>query len=84
MAALVQSTYLSTDQVRARFGGVSRMWVHRAVRSHGFPRPLKFGNRSVRGRAFYSRAAVERWERIQSQQSQFPAQPERSGDHSPL
>ena len=42
-AALEQSTYLSTDQVRARFGGVSRMWVHRAIRHRGFPKPLKLG-----------------------------------------
>ena len=69
--ALVQSTYLSTDQVRARFGGVSRMWVARAIRAHGFPHPLKFGDRSSRGRAFYSLAAIERWERIQSNQSTY-------------
>ena len=56
------STYLSTDQVRARFGGVSRMWIARAIRTHGFPSPLKFGDRSQRGRAFYHLAAIERWE----------------------
>ena len=67
-AAIEPSIYLSTDQVRARFGGVSRMWVHRAIRRHGFPRPVKFGNRSVRGRAFYSRVAVERWEANQTPQ----------------
>lgn len=69
MRTIEPAAYLSTDQVRARFGGVSRMWVHRAVRSYGFPRSLKLGNRSVRGRAFYSRAEVERWERTQSNQS---------------
>jgi hypothetical protein len=30
-----------------------------------FP-PLKFGDRSQRGRAFYSLAAIEGWERIQA------------------
>lgn len=73
MATTAQSTYLSTDQVCARFGGVSRMWIGRNIRAHGFPHPLKFGDRSSRGRAFYSLAAIKRWERIQSNQSkQFP------------
>ena len=66
MATTAQSPYLSTEQVRAHFGGVSRMWVARAIRTHGFPPPLKFGDRSQRGRAFYSLAAIERWERIQA------------------
>jgi predicted DNA-binding transcriptional regulator AlpA len=66
VATTAQSPYLSTEQVRARFGGVSRMWVARAIRAHGFPAPLKFGDRSQRGRAFYSLAAIERWERIQA------------------
>ena len=66
MATTAQSTYLSTDQVCARFGGVTRMWIYRAIRAHGFPSPLKFGDRSQRGRAFYSLAAIEGSERIQA------------------
>jgi predicted DNA-binding transcriptional regulator AlpA len=71
VATTAQSTYLSTDQVCARFGGVTRMWIYRAIRSHGFPSPLKFGDHSARGHAFYSLATVERWERIQANQPQL-------------
>jgi predicted DNA-binding transcriptional regulator AlpA len=59
--ALEQSTYLSTDQVRARFGGVSRMWVHRAIRHRGFPKPLKLGG-SAQSHSLFPRDQIEAWE----------------------
>jgi predicted DNA-binding transcriptional regulator AlpA len=35
--------YLSAAQVKARYGGVSDMWLHRKLASHGFPKPQTFG-----------------------------------------
>jgi predicted DNA-binding transcriptional regulator AlpA len=35
--------YLSAAQVKARYGGVSDMWIHRKLVGHGFPKPHTFG-----------------------------------------
>lgn len=35
--------YLSAAQVKARYGGVSDMWLHRKLANHGFPQPRTFG-----------------------------------------
>jgi predicted DNA-binding transcriptional regulator AlpA len=58
-AALVQPTYLSTKQVCARLGGVTRQWLWLAVRHHGFPKPLK---RPGGSRCFYPLDQIEAWE----------------------
>ena len=58
-AALVQPTYLSTKQVCARLGGVTRQWLWLAVRHHGFPKPLK---RPGGSRCFYPLDQIEQWE----------------------
>ena len=51
--------YLTAAQVRERFAGASRMWIHRRLKSDGFPPPVYFG-----GRLRYWRAAdVAAWER---------------------
>jgi hypothetical protein len=39
-----QPVYLSTDQVLARYGGVSRMWIHRRQKRDGFPAAPLFYN----------------------------------------
>jgi predicted DNA-binding transcriptional regulator AlpA len=57
----VVCSYLTTKQVRERFGGVSRMWLWRYMREHGFPQPVQFGgSRSVRR---WKVAEIEAWER---------------------
>ena len=35
--------FLSAAQVKARFGGVSDMWLFRKLTEHGFPSPTTFG-----------------------------------------
>jgi hypothetical protein len=35
--------FLSAAQVKARYGGVSDMWLHRKLVSHDFPTPQTFG-----------------------------------------
>ena len=54
------SKYLSTSDVQAYFGGVSRQWVYRAVRYRNFPKPLKFAGGKL---SFFQRDAIEQWER---------------------
>jgi predicted DNA-binding transcriptional regulator AlpA len=51
--------YLSTRQVCARLGGVTRQWLWLAVRHHGFPKPLK---RLGGSRCFYPLDQIEAWE----------------------
>jgi predicted DNA-binding transcriptional regulator AlpA len=67
------SPYLSTRQVCARFGGVTRQWLWLAVRHHGFPKPLK---RNGGSRCFYPLAQIIEWEatafRAASDNSKFP------------
>src|SRR5664280_2571083 len=53
------SPYLSTRQVCARLGGVTRQWLWLAVRHHGFPKPLK---RPGGSRCFYPLDQIEAWE----------------------
>jgi len=91
-AALVQPTYLSTKQVCARLGGVTRQWLWLAVRHHGFPKPLK---RLGGSRCFYPLDQIQAWEasafRAANDNSQFPVpahnapgQPEKFGPLSAL
>jgi predicted DNA-binding transcriptional regulator AlpA len=53
------SPYLSTRQVCARLGGVTRQWLWLAVRKHGFPKPLK---RPGGSRCFYPLDQILDWE----------------------
>lgn len=55
--------YLSTKQVRERFG-VSHMWIERRMQDSGFPRPVKMGRLR-----FYNLEQVEEWERAQAAKS---------------
>jgi hypothetical protein len=38
-----QAQFLSAAQVKARYGGVSDMWIVRKLANHDFPTPQTFG-----------------------------------------
>lgn len=51
--------FLNAEAVRARYGGVSHMWLVRKMRDEGFPQPVRFGGRL----RFWRVGDVEAWER---------------------
>ena len=53
-------TYLVIGDLLVRFG-CSRMWITRHIAEHGFPQPIKFGDR-VGTRRRWLRTDVEAWE----------------------
>ena len=53
--------YVRAASLRARFG-VSDMWLHRAMRDKGFPRPVMLGGGRDR---FWKLDEVEAWEAAQ-------------------
>jgi predicted DNA-binding transcriptional regulator AlpA len=60
MPSLNPKRFLTTAQLRERWGGVSHMFIERRLESDpNFPRPLKLGQR-IR---FYDLYAIERYER---------------------
>jgi predicted DNA-binding transcriptional regulator AlpA len=52
--------FLTSSQVRARYGHVSHMWLFRKMRDAGFPAPVRFGGNS---RRYWKREDLEKWER---------------------
>lgn len=63
-AVTANSVYLSSRQVRERFGGRGELWITRQIESNGFPKPVRFGT----GRLLYWKLAdVEQWEATQAQ-----------------
>jgi predicted DNA-binding transcriptional regulator AlpA len=42
-SAPADAEFLSAAQVKARYGGVSDMWIHRKLADHDFPAPQTFG-----------------------------------------
>lgn len=52
------SEYLTAAQVRARFGGASRMWLHRRLTTDAFPPPVRFGPRF----RYWRLADIKNWE----------------------
>ena len=53
--------YLTAAQLRARYGGVSHMWIERRLRyDPTFPRPVKLGGSLIR---MWDLAEIEAWER---------------------
>ncbi len=54
-----KTEYLTAGQVRSRFGGTSRMWLHRRLVKDSFPTPVTFGGRF----RFFKLADVQAWER---------------------
>lgn len=60
--------FLSAAQVRARYGGVSFMWIERRLKDDsGFPTPAKFGRLR-----FWKIGDLEAWERAQATQTKKP------------
>jgi predicted DNA-binding transcriptional regulator AlpA len=54
-----KKTWLTAAQVRARYGGVSHMWlVRRLADDPNFPRAVKLGRLR-----FFDEAELEAWER---------------------
>jgi predicted DNA-binding transcriptional regulator AlpA len=65
--------YISTRQLRERYGGVSHMWIERRLNDDPqFPRPAYFGRRR-----FWSLAAIAAWERLTLCNSGRPSRVER-------
>jgi predicted DNA-binding transcriptional regulator AlpA len=55
--------YLTTTQVRARYGGRSTMWIARKLKTDPtFPRPVKLGGRWL----FFVLDELEAWERARA------------------
>lgn len=60
--------FLSAAQVRARYGGVSFMWIERRLKDDsGYPSPIKMGRLR-----FWRLADLEHWERAQATKSKQP------------
>jgi predicted DNA-binding transcriptional regulator AlpA len=57
--------FLTSAQVRQRYGGASDMWLHRRLRDgSGFPKPML-----VEGRRFWRISELEAWERARAKAS---------------
>jgi predicted DNA-binding transcriptional regulator AlpA len=60
--------YITTRQLRHRYGGVSHMWIERRlVDDPEFPKPVYLG-----ARRFWALAAIEVWERTRAAKSRGP------------
>jgi predicted DNA-binding transcriptional regulator AlpA len=59
-AEIPQTLFLKARQVRARYGGVSHMWLVRRQKDSGFPLPTILG-----GLRFWKLSELERWEKDQ-------------------
>ena len=59
--------FLTSAQVRARYGGRSAMWIVRKLQNDPtFPRPVKFGGSQFN---FWELSKLEEWEREQTAKS---------------
>lgn len=56
-------SFLNANQVRARYGGVSHMWLIRRMTDSGFPPAVRFGRLR-----FWRIGDLERWERDRAAQ----------------
>jgi predicted DNA-binding transcriptional regulator AlpA len=59
-AEIPQASFLKARQVRARYGGVSHMWLVRRQQDAGFPPPTILG-----GIRFWKLSELEHWENDQ-------------------
>lgn len=55
-----EDLYLNSAQVRARYGGVSTMWITRRLQDDGFPDPAYFG-----AQRFWRERDLITWEKHQ-------------------
>ncbi len=54
------TVYLTSRQIRERFGGRGPLWIQRQIESRGFPKPFRLAG----GRLLYwKKSEVEDWER---------------------
>jgi hypothetical protein len=67
--------FLTARQVRARYGGVSDMWLHRRLHdASGFPQPVV-----ICGRRFWRLSDLVAWERKAAEHPAKTARPRREG-----
>jgi predicted DNA-binding transcriptional regulator AlpA len=54
--------FLSSAELRARYGGRSQMWIHRRLNdpNSSFPKPYRFGDGKYR---YWKIAELEAWEK---------------------
>lgn len=57
-----EDQYLTSAQVRARYGGCSQMWLHRKLQNpnSGFPQPVKLGGGRLR---YWRLSELVAWEK---------------------
>ncbi len=54
-----KTTYSRLKQLRARYGGVSEMWIKRRLHDAAFPKPIFFGSKE----RFWDNGELEVWDR---------------------
>ncbi len=59
MCSLPEAEFVTAAQLRARYGGVSKMWLERRLESPEFPRPVHLGTRLRHWRL----SEILKWER---------------------
>ena len=52
--------YSRTAQVKARYGGVSNMWITRRLRDDDFPQPVYFGTKE----RFFEDEKLDAWDAL--------------------
>jgi predicted DNA-binding transcriptional regulator AlpA len=63
-----EPVFITSRQLRNRYGGVSHMWIERRlVGDPEFPKPVYFG-----ARRFWALLAIEAWERTRAANSRRP------------
>jgi predicted DNA-binding transcriptional regulator AlpA len=63
-----EKRYLTTAQLRERYGSVSHMWIERRLQKDPtFPRPVKLGGSALR---MFDLNQIEAWERTCARGSQ--------------
>lgn len=55
---VTSTIYLSSAQVRLKFGGRGPLWIARQIKENGFPKPYKFGGRLL----YWKASEIEAWE----------------------
>jgi predicted DNA-binding transcriptional regulator AlpA len=59
MSSSFEAEFVTAAQLRARYGGVSKMWLERRLESPDFPRPVHLGTRLRHWRM----SEILKWER---------------------
>jgi predicted DNA-binding transcriptional regulator AlpA len=72
-----QPVYLTTDALLARYGGVSRMWIHRRQKKDGFPKAVHLGSSPTN---FYPVADLDGWDAARMHSATNRAVPKKARD----